>query len=95
MQTIRSKNQSVFVYLGASLGSLFGLMGIFSSVMASVEDFYEKYERKKKNRFSSKEIKSKTKVLKSVLGIWSKSNKSNKIIPIHSFKASMITITTN
>jgi hypothetical protein len=50
MLTSRVVNQTGLIFVGSLLGSIFGLMGSVAVFMKVVEEFSEKYERRKKNR---------------------------------------------
>ena len=82
------------MFLGALLGSIFGLMGTFSSFMGYTEDLYEKFEKRLKDRSHSKDMKSKSRILKSEFGISDIKNRSSKVIPFES-SISSIAITCN
>jgi hypothetical protein len=92
MKTIRTLNQSGFVFLGALLGSIFGLMGTFSTAMGYSETFIEKLENRIKVHAHVKEIKLRLRILKAEFGKWIVSSSSRKIIPIDTSHSS-ITIT--
>jgi hypothetical protein len=89
MKTIRTLNQSAFVFLGALLGSIFGLLGTFSTVMGYVESLVEKVENRRKKNLDALGIKEKFRNLKGEFGKWFMFNKSRKVIPSNVFQYSV------
>ena len=89
MRTIRTINQSAFVFLGALLGSIFGLMGTFSSVMGYVEELFEKLQKRNLEHQKVRETEKKMRIIKSQFGKWTVTNHSRKVIPIDTSHSSI------
>lgn len=81
MQTQRIINNSVFVFLGSLLGSLFGLMGTFTSGMGIAEGVFEKFQKHDKERKTVRNMLENIDKLNSEFGVWVHKSKTSKVTP--------------
>ena len=63
VKVIRQLNQSVFIFLSALLGSVFGLMGTFAVLLGFIESLYEKWESKHIEKINYSSHKERIKLL--------------------------------
>ena len=80
METQRLKKQSMFNFLAALLGSIFGLMGTFSFIMSSIEDFISIYSKKISNNKYIKEYEDR---MKNINSQFKPKTRENKITPVN------------
>ena len=75
-------NQSWIIFVGALLGSVFGLMGTFASFMGLIENFSEKLEKRNNSRIKLRVINDKRDEISSVFqpAVWKRN--SIKVAPI-------------
>ena len=69
LQTTRNKVSSVFLYLGALIGSLVGMLEIFGLVMLITEKFYERYDNQRCKRMKALNVFYEKKKLKYCLAM--------------------------
>ena len=82
MITQRIVNQSWIIFVGALLGSVFGLMGTFASFMSLIENFYDKLEKKKNEKVKLRVINEKRLEISSVFKPETWKKNSIKVVPI-------------
>ena len=56
LKTTRNTVSSLFLYLGALIGSLVGILEVFGLVMIITEKFYDRYETQKCRRIKANSI---------------------------------------
>jgi hypothetical protein len=82
MVTQRIENQSSVIFLGALLGSIFGMMGTFASFMGLIEKFTDKVERRKNAFRAMKEISERRVNIQNVFRPATWKRNSIKVAPI-------------
>ena len=81
LQTQRTVNQSFYLFAGTILGSVFGLMGTFGSLMAFAENISVKIDRKKLMKIQLRNRVGVVHKLGNQFGAEEISHKSIKVVP--------------
>ena len=89
METQRLTRQSLMNFLAALLGSVFGLMGTFSIIMSSIEDFISIYSKKISKHKFKRDFDERMKRVYSQFKSKTDKSKQNKIIPMTQTVASL------
>ena len=82
MITQRIVNQSWIIFVGALLGSVFGLMGTFASFMGLIENFSERLEKRNNAKTKLRVINDKRDEISSVFQPAAWKRNSIKVMPI-------------